>query len=118
MSPAEQSFVQPERETCEVRLEVFVRESGEKECTEVDSREEKGAAWTGVDGRQGRRKEGREERKKEGRTEGRTKSGGETTKYLSIARAGEDSALGEVDLTPVKEAIPLRRTSASPARTT
>lgn len=70
MSPAEQSFVQPERETCEVRLEVFVRESGEKECTEVDSREEKGAWWTGVD-RDGGRKEGREERKKEGRTEGR-----------------------------------------------
>lgn len=117
MSPAEQSFVQPERETCEVRLEVFVRESGEKECTEVDSREEKGAWWTGVD-RDGGRKEGKKGKRKEGRKEGRTKSGGETTKYLSIARAGEDSALGEVDLTPVKEAIPLRRTSASPARTT
>lgn len=76
---------------------------------------ERGPGWTGD--RDGG-KEGREERKKEGRTEGRTKSGGETTKYLSIARAGEDFALGEVDLTPVKEAIPLRRTSASPARTT
>lgn len=70
MSPAEQSFVQPERETCEVRLEVFVRESGEKECTEVDSREEKGA-WTGVDGRQGRRKEGRKGRKEKGGKDGR-----------------------------------------------
>lgn len=66
MSPAEQSFVQPERETCEVRLEVFVRESGEKECTEVDSREEKGA-WTGVD-RDGGRKKGRKEK---GRKDGR-----------------------------------------------
>lgn len=67
MSPAEQSFVQPERETCEVRLEVFVRESGEKECTEVDSGEEKGAWWTGVD-RDGGRKKGRKEK---GRKDGR-----------------------------------------------
>lgn len=92
-----------------------MRESGEKECTEVDSREEKGA-WTGVD-RDGGRKKGRKEK---GRKDGRKDKvwRRETTKYLSIARAGEDSALGEVDLTPVKEAIPLRRTSASPARTT
>lgn len=71
MSPAEQSFVQPERETCEVRLEVFVRESGEKECTEVDSREEKGAWWTGVD-RDGGRKEGKKGKRKEGRKEGQS----------------------------------------------
>lgn len=41
MSPGEQSFVQLERETCEARLETFVRESDEKECTEVDSRKKR-----------------------------------------------------------------------------
>ncbi|KYN01292.1 hypothetical protein ALC62_07911 [Cyphomyrmex costatus] len=41
MSPGEQSFVQLEGELCKVRLEVFVRESGEKECTEVDSRKKR-----------------------------------------------------------------------------
>lgn len=39
MSPGE-LFVQPERETCEVRLEAFVRESGKKECTDSGLEEE------------------------------------------------------------------------------
>jgi len=41
MSPGEQPFVRLERETCDVDWQAFVRESGEKECTEVDSREER-----------------------------------------------------------------------------
>lgn len=57
------------------------------------------------------RKDGEREN---GRKEGRTKSDHE----ISVNRkSGEDRDV-EVDLTPVKEAIPLRRTSASPARTT
>lgn len=95
MSPGEQSFVQLERETCEARLEAFVKESGEKECTKMDLRKkrERGLRWTErvakemeKEGKEKGRKEGKEERRKEGQ------SLAKTTKYLSIARAGRTFA--------------------------
>lgn len=66
-----------------------------------------------------RKKRGKKERKegkKEGEKEGRTKSGDDHE--ISVNRKSGGDRGGEVDLTPVKEAIPLRRTSVSPARTT
>jgi len=64
MSPGEQSFVQLEGELCKMHLEVFVRESGEKECTKMDSRKKKEYGLKQI------------ERVEEGRKEGRTKSAG------------------------------------------
>lgn len=63
--------------------------------------------------------EGRKEERKgreKGRKKGRTKSGEDHE--ISVNCKSEEDRGGEVDLTPVKEAIPLRRTSVSPARTT
>jgi len=94
-----------------------VRESGEKECTEVDSRWRKGAGarmkrtgMTREGDREGRRNEGKTEGRKEGRKEERWLAGpGRSEDHeISVNRKSEEDRAGEVDLTPVKEAIPLR----------
>lgn len=84
----------------------------------VDSRKkrERGLKW-GREEKDGGKKKGRKEERKKGRKEGRTKSG-EDHEISVVNRKSRENHSGEVDLTPVKEAIPLRRTSASLARTT
>lgn len=69
-----------------------------------------------MDGRMGEWVDGREkEREKEGRKEGRKEDEvwrrGEDHEIF-VNRKSEEDRAGKVDLTPVKEAIPLRRTSA------
>lgn len=68
MSPAEQSFVQPERETCEVRLEVFVSEKVAKKNARRWTRgkkRERGQETGTAEGRKGRKEKGRKDGRKD-----------------------------------------------------